>query len=345
MYRKKNRFITNKTALLRKPAKSRVLLIGTRYAIDDIYDVAWRDAYELHGDLVPEFKVKEDGEWSIYNRLGVDEDGNFPNPEVVNKQVLDKAMQEDVWFAMTQLVNHPQKTGLAEFYEMPPKFADIRWSERYRDWLIFYENDPNYGEEEYAVRLSECDVVMSVDPAGTDRGISAKTSRTSIGVWARDADDNVTRIYSRVGYFNTRTMFQHIFEGHKLYPGYIRATYVESNAMQKILLPLLREEEDKAGMWINPQGLNASMDKVARIRNAVGYMLSRGTLYLVRRYSAEFLEEHAIFPMNEYKMDVLDESEKGITGTRTPPSVEQIMAEEEREAEQELVGMDNVFGY
>jgi hypothetical protein len=49
--------------------------------------------------------------------------------------------------------------------------------------------------------------------------------------------------------------------------------------------------------------------------------------------------------MNEYKMDVLDESEKGITGTRTPPSVEQIMAEEEREAEQELVGMDNVFGY
>jgi hypothetical protein len=344
MVRKKNRFITNKSSLLVKPKKDRVLLIGTRYAVDDIYDIAIHDAYEFIGYKVPEFHEKPDGEWSVYNRLA-EEDGVFINPSVVDKPTLDKAMQEDMWYAMTQLMNYPQKTGLAELHDMPPRFADISWSERYHDWLIHYEADPSYDSEGSTVRLGECDVVMTIDPAGTDTGISAKTSRTSIGVWARDAEDRVTRIFSKVGHFGTKRMFEYIFEGHKLYPGYIRATYVESNAMQKIILPLLREEEYAQHMNINPQPLPASGDKKARIRNAVGYALSRGKLYLVRRYSAEFLEEHQVFPMNEYKMDVLDESEKGITATRTPPTLEQVVWEEEREAEVMLVGMNNVFGY
>lgn len=349
MFRKKNRFITNKTALLVKPRRDRVLLVGTRYAVDDIYDVAWKDAYELQGDMVDEFRITESGEWSIYNRLGVTPEGEFPNPEVVNKEVLDKAMQEDMWFAMTQLVNHPQKTGLAEFYEMAPHFATIQWDAYENDWIITYEVDANYDEEpdpdDLRVALRDCDVVMSVDPAGTDRDISAKTSRSSVGVWARDAKDRVTRIWGKVGYLKTRQLFDAMFEGHRLYAGYVRATYVESNAMQKILKPLIEEEQWRKRQWINPQGLPASGDKAARIRNAVGYHLAKGTLYLVRSYSAEFLEEHAIFPMNKYKMDVLDEAEKGITATRTPPGAEAIAEEMYREDEMAEVGSDNAFGY
>lgn len=348
MFRKKNRFITNKSSLLVKPKQDRVMLIGTRYAVDDIYDVAINDAYEFIGYKVEEFKEKPNGEWSVYNRLA-EEDSVFINPEVVNREVLQKAMEEDMWYAMTQLMNYPQKTGLAEFTDMKPKFATVRWSDRYNDYLIEYEDDPNFADEaeaEYnATKLGDCDVVMTVDPAGTDTGISAKTSRSSIGVWTRDSNDRVTRIWGRVGYLSTRGLFDAMFEGNNRYPGYIRATYVESNAMQKIILPLLREEEWRQEQWINPQPLPAKGDKKARIRNVVGYSLSRGQLYLVREYSNEFLEEHAVFPMNDFKMDVLDESEKGITATRTPPSGEQIAKREMREAEEEIDLLDNVFGY
>lgn len=348
MFRKKNRFITNKSSLLVKPKQDRVMLIGTRYAVDDIYDVAINDAYEFVGYKVPEFKVKETGEWSIYNRLA-EEDGKFINPDVVNAQVLQKAMEEDMWYAMTQLMNYPQKTGLAEFTDMRPKFATVKWSDRYNDYLILYEDDPNYAtleeQEYYAVRLGQCDVAMSVDPAGTDTGISAKTSRSSIGIWARDSLDRVTRIWGKVGYLSTRALFDGMFEGHQRYPGYVKGTYVESNAMQKIILPLLREEQLKKGQWINPQPLPAKGDKKARIRNVVGYSLANGKLYLVREYSNEFLEEHAVFPMNDFKMDVLDESEKGITATKTPPSAEYIAARQLQEAEEELELIDNMFGY
>jgi len=348
MFRKKNRFITNKSSLLVKPKQDRVILIGTRYAVDDIYDIAVNDAKEFIGYKVPEFKEKESGEWSVYNRLA-EEDGIYINPDVVNEQVLQKAMEEDMWYAMTQLMNYPQKTGLAEFHELRPKFATLRWSDYYNDYLIIYDDDPNFASDDElefnAVKLGDCDVVMSVDPAGTDTGISAKTSRSSIGVWARDSEDRVTRIWGKVGYLSTNELFNGMFEGNAQFSGYVRATYVESNAMQKIILPLLKDEQWRKHQWINPQPLPAKGDKKARIRNVVGYTLAVGKLYLLRQHSNEFLEEHAVFPMNEYKMDVLDEAEKGITATRTPKSSEQIAEQQIREVSEELELIDNAFGY
>lgn len=344
MYKKKQRFINNKTSLLDEPTVDRVVLVGTRYALDDIYDVAVKDAYEFKGFVVPEFKVKEGGEWSIYNRLG-EENGVYINPVKLNKKILEKAMEQDMWFAMTQLINYPQKAGLTEFHEMPPKFADMRWDDELQDWLIVYDQNKNYDEESASVLLSECDVVMSVDPAGTDRGISARTSRTSIGIWARDWKDRVTRVFSSVGYYDVHKMFDEIFRGHLLYKGYVRGTFVESNAMQKILLPLLREMQSDKQQFINPQGVPASGDKVARIRNTVGLPLSRGKLYLIRQYSKDFMEEHSVFPMNAYRMDVLDESEKGITATRTPLSGSQMRRMDDEAEDMAAMAIDNVFGY
>lgn len=344
MFRKKNRFITNKTSLLLKPKKDRVVLVGTRYAIDDIYEIPVNDAYEFCGYRIPEFNERPNGEWSIYNRLA-EENGVFINPEVTDKDTLEKAMSEDMWYAMTQLFNYPQKTGLAEFVDMKPKFAHIQFDAEANDWVITYEANTNFDEEIVSVCLGDCDVVMSVDPAGTDTGISAKTSRTSIGIWARDAKDRTTRIWQRVGYLSPKQMFDAMFEGNKMFPGYVRATYVESNAMQRIILPLLREAEWEKQQWINPQPLAARGDKKARIRNVVGYQLSRGLLYLTRENSLEFLEEHAVFPMNEFKMDVLDESEKGITATRTPLSIEEKVKQDRHEAEMEIALIDNPFGY
>lgn len=345
MYRKKNRFITNKTALLVKADQDRIILVGTRYAIDDIYDIAINDAYEFQGYVLPEFKVKPDGEWSIYNRLA-EENGVFINPEVTNERVLAKALEEDRWFAMTQLMNYPQKTGLAELNDMEAKKARIEYDEQLHDYVITYMVDKNYSDDkEDSVRLSECDVVMSIDPAGTDKGISAKTSRSSLGVWAKDYKDRVTRIYSKVGYFEITKLFDYMFEGHKKFAGYIRATVIESNAMQKILLPLLRKEELARGMYINPTGKPESQNKTIRIRNTLGVVLRKGKLYLAEGCDREFREELAIFPMNEFRMDVLDESEKGISSTFTPQSGEDLRLREFEDESKLAFASDNVFGY
>lgn len=347
MYRKKNRFITNKTALLKKPKEDRIVLVGTRYAIDDIYDIAINDAYEFVGFREDYFEERPKGEWSIYNRCG-EEDGVYPNPEVTNGDILEKALREDRWFAMTQLMNRPQKTGLAELNMFKPGSASMVWDKKQKDFVLRYDVDRNYeGEDEVeqAVWLSQCDVVMSIDPAGTDKGISAKTSRSSVGVWARDHRDRVTRIFSRVGYFDIYKLFDHIFEGHKQYPGYIRATVIEKNAMQKIILPILRKEEVERGIYINPQGKSESENKVARIRNALGMLLRKNALFLLEGCAKEFVEELQVFPMNEYKMDVLDESEKGITSTYTPMSKEAKIEMQFEDDEAAVAVMDSVFGY
>lgn len=345
MYRKKKRFITNKTALLDEAANDRVVLVGTRYAIDDIYDVAVNDAYEFLGYKVPEFKTVEGGEWSIYNRLA-EEDGVFIHPDKVNKEILDKAMREDRWFAMTQLMNYPQKTGLAELNEFPVGDARLEFVGEVNDWQIIYEPG-NYsgGEEEERVWLSECDVVMGVDPAGTDKGISAKTSRSSVGIWARDREDRITRVFSRVGYFDVNKLFDCIFEGHEKFPGYVRKTVIEINAMQKILLPLIRKEERDRGIYIRAQGKQESQSKIVRIRNTLGAVLNTGKLYLVKGCDREFREELMVFPMNEYKMDVLDESEKSISGTVTPIEGGFYGVDDLDEEEKTVMAGQNVFGY
>lgn len=344
MYRKKNRFINNKTTLLDEAEQDRVVLVGTRYALDDIYDVAVNDAYEFVGYQLPEFTTKEDGEWSIYNRLG-EEDGKFILPTKLNKSILDKAMREDRWFAMTQLINYPQKAGLAELNELPVKSARLEYDNNARDHVIIYEADNYENFEEESVYLSECDVVMSLDPAGTDKGISAKTSRSSLGIWARDYKDRVTRIYSKVGYYDINQMFDYIFEGHKTFPGYIRATMIESNAMQKVLLPLIRREEIRRNIYINPTGKTEGQNKTVRIRNTLGIVLRKGNLYLVKGCDREFREEIMIFPMNEFKMDVLDESEKGISSTFTPEGGQNRLYRQIEEEDLIAQASDNVFGY
>jgi hypothetical protein len=247
---------------------------------------------------------------------------------------------------MTQLMNYPQKTGLAELNDMEAKKARIEYDEQLHDYVITYMVDKNYSDDkEDSVRLSECDVVMSIDPAGTDKGISAKTSRSSLGVWAKDYKDRVTRIYSKVGYFEITKLFDYMFEGHKKFAGYIRATVIESNAMLKILLPLLRKEELARGMYINPIGKPESQNKTIRIRNTLGVVLRKGKLYLAEGCDREFREELDIFPMNEFRMDVLDESEKGISSTFSPQSGEDLRLREFEDESKLAFASDNVFGY
>jgi hypothetical protein len=334
---------TNLNAL-KSDQDARVGVVATRYAIDDCYQRIYDSCRSVRGWTKGDLQPTTNGEWNVYYRM-VEEDGVYLRPGVMNKEKLDRLMIDDPWSAMTQWYNSPLKAGLAEFAEM--KVEECQLVFRDSEWWILKIGDNFSSKEDRIVRLGDCDVAMSVDPAATDKGISAKTCRTSIGVWATDANDNKYRIWSRVGFFNQHTTIDHIFEGHRILHGYIRQTIVEVNAYQKVLKEYLDREQAERGIYLNCQGVQAGGDKKARIRVAFGTYGAKGKLWATADAGRELREELRIFPMSDSKMDVLDESEKGITYTRCPESKESYeerrWQEEAQEAESRVT--ESAFGY
>jgi len=328
---------------LKSDQSARVGVVATRYAIDDCYQRIYDSCKTIRGWTQGDLQPVAGGEWNIYYRL-VEENGLYIRPGVMNKEKLDRLMIDDPWAAMTQWYNSPYKAGLAEFALAEVGECKLVFDEG--EWIIIKLGD-NFGrKEDRVVRLGDCDVAMSIDPAATDRGISAKTCRTSIGVWATDAHDNKYRIWSRVGFFNQHQTVDYVFEGHKVLAGYIRQTIVEVNAYQKVLKEYLDREQFERGTYINCQGVQAAGDKKARIRVAFGTYLSKGRLWATAEAGRELREELRLFPMSESKMDVMDESEKGITYTKQPEDptdkAERLYREEEMA---HADGTFSAFGY
>jgi len=186
---------------------------------------------------------------------------------------------------------------------------------------------------------------MTVDPAGTESGIKAQTSKTSIGVWALDGYGRYYRIWSKVGYFAITEVFDHIFAGNAAFRGFVRATYIESNAMQKVLKPLIEREEMTRNQFVNPQSLAASGDKKARIRSALSLPLKRGKVFLARGCGMEFREELKRFGVGNGSMDCLDESEKAFTVLMKPETRQDRYMREAEMEEAEFAQPMNAFGY
>jgi hypothetical protein len=139
-------------------------------------------------------------------------------------------------------------------------------------------------------------------------------------------------------------MFDHIFQGQLHFSGHVRGVAVETNAMQRILLPLLRKEGLDRQTYINPIAAPSTGDKDARIRNNVGRELQRGTIWLSDGCSTDFIEEKNLFPQSKWKKDVLDAAEKAMTTLRTPSPPENVVTDEYDEEEFHYE-TENVTGY
>jgi hypothetical protein len=320
-------------------------VVATRYAVDDCYQRIYDSCRSVNGWTRGDLQPKPEGEWNVYYRM-VEEDGVFIRPEVMNKEKLDRLMIDDPWAAMTQWYNSPFKAGLAEFSDQVVRECALEYDEKTAEWWIV-KKDPNFLEEREAraVRLSDCDVVMTIDPAATEKGVNAKTCRTSIGIWACDSDDNKYRIWGRVGFFSQHTTIDNVFEGHRVFPGFVRATYVEMNAYQKVLKEYLDREQLDRNTWIGTQGVQAQGDKKARIRVAFGTYLLKGKIWATADAGAPLREELRLFPMSESRMDCLDESEKGITFTRPPVSAKEREERRFQEERRTHAMSGSAFGY
>lgn len=331
---------TNLTAL-RDGVRSRVGLCATRYGIDDCYQNCYESVKEVHGYTDGDLQATSGGKWSVYYRM-VEENGFYLRPDVMNKESLEELVRTDFWAAMTQWYNSPYKTGLAEFVEASVGLCRLVFNKN--EWWIVRVGD-NISDKT-VVRLGDCDVVMTIDPAATDKGIKAKTCRSSIGIWACDSDDNKYRIWSRVGFFSIHELIDHVFEGNRVFNGYVRATFVESNAFQKVLKPLFDAEQLNRKAYVHTIAVQATGDKKARIRVAFGTYLTRNAIWATSEAGKEMIEELRMFPMSESKMDVLDESEKGIVFSQRPDSP-QTRAERLDEEEMRSVQLaeQGSFGY
>jgi hypothetical protein len=350
MFQKKKWFDTNTTALLIS-RESRIHLNGTFYATDDVHSKILEDAKEFHGYADPEFKVNPNGHWAIYYRSWI-ENEKTTFPEVMNEKTYADLLSRNAWSAITQYSNKPRDPALSEFYEFETKRFSLFWSTKKKEWYIIKgamsSEDANWDDEpeESLLRLGSCSTIMTVDPAGTEKGISARTSRTAITVWSMDYEENLYLLWCRAGYYGPVKMFDLIFEGCRRFEGLVKMVGVESAAMQKIIAPLLERERDLRKEYIRPVPIPALGDKEGRIRMNVGRALMQRRVWLCLGEERDFEEERLVFPNNEYRRDVLDASEKAFVALTRPVSPED--EEEEELADEEYqyaVGRNKYTGY
>jgi hypothetical protein len=313
--------------------------------VDDPYQYTIDNAKKFIGYPHPEFTPKPNGKWVVYYRLAV-EDGEVIFPERFTKEDYEELAENDYWTYITQYMNDPQAAGLAEFYQYHTGQCSVVLDDLEQYWIV-KKPDNNFNpfpDESDFVRLADCDCIMTIDPAFTDTGISAKTSRTAIELWARDSNGNNYLIWAKVGYFDTFKAMDFMFYAWARFNGYIRTLFVETNAAQKLLPKLFLKEARERGIHLPITAKPETGDKVARIRSNLGTQLAKNRVWLAKGFSAEFLEEQKVFPQNRYKMDVLDAAEKGVNNLTTPEKTE--LTNERKIAEEEQFRrIRNAAGY
>jgi len=296
MIKARNWFWASEKSLLVSMRDSRVVVIGTRYAEDDVYSDILNRAYALEGGNVPDFEPNPDGRWVVYYRF-VAEDGQIIFPENFTAGSLREMARDDWWTLVTQYFNWPQAAGLAELSDYPPKRCWL--SRENNEWIITRWS----GGEEINVPLSVMDVIQAEDPAATERYTSAKTSRTAWGVLATDEEENVYVIDLRADYVPPDVAIDWLFLGREKWP--IRASFLEMQGAFKMLGPMVRGEEAKRGKWLNLRAANAGTDKDARIRTTLQPVLSKGKLFTDDNCYDLLWEELRSFPQSVRK-DIMD---------------------------------------
>lgn len=337
-------FKTNRRALLRSQRKSRIIFPMTRFSVDDPSALILEDAKEFWGYVCDEFEEKPDGTWIVYNRLGI-ENGKEVCPEVLTMKDLSNQMEDDYWGAMTQSMNRPAKTGLVEFSDFKIKPASLDWNPQTQRYSILFGFDPNFDEPKAAKPLSAFDVVMAIDPASTERDITAKTSRTAIAIWAVDASWDCVLIWRRVGYFDPITWFDYVFDGARKFEGSIRCCVVEAAAMQKILEPLLRKEAAVREYPLYFKPVPALGDKDARIRMKLQPLLAKGKIYAVQGEDVELKQELKVFPQSKWRKDLLDASEKALSEANPPEEFDEDRDAAEGRERRENQYVSDLTGY
>jgi phage terminase large subunit-like protein len=330
MYQTINWFWGSETTLLDSGVRGTVLAIGTRYAVDDLWSTILKECRAAYGCPMEDFEPNPDGHWIVYYRKAIENGESIYPEEWPTEKLLELANNPDrVWEWMTQYQNDPQAAGQAEFSEFKLPTFRLEW-EAERN-LYFLELDHG-GDEVETIYLGDCDVLVLNDPAGTEKYISARTSRSAVGVVAQDPKGRFFLCWLRADYVSVSRMFDWLFEASDKFADYRRATYLEANGPFKVLIDPLRKEERERKKILNLRPFTAAGDKDARIRNNLEPLLKKGQLYVLTSDLLKVMEEVRGFP-NSRKKDILDMLSSGVKNSIKPFPEEEVARRKQEEDE------------
>jgi len=304
-------------SLLIAPARSRIIVVGTRFAIDDVYGEILVEGYEVTGYPLPGWTPNREGQWKIYYRRGI-EDGNIIFPENFDTAFYERLAKKNWWDYVTQYLNDPSDAGLTDLSSYQVGSFEMECSAENGEWFIILPFEDK-------IPLCDCDVIVAGDPAATERYISAKTSRSAVVVLAQDSAGRKFVLSIQADYITAMKFFDWLFAAKTKFGRYVRATYLEASGPFKILGPLIRQEEQFRKMYLNLQSFPAVGDKDARIRSALDAELSQHNLYIAKPFLELFEHEQKAFPQATLK-DILDAVTTALRNSTRPPTPDEEQA-------------------
>ncbi|KKM23824.1 hypothetical protein LCGC14_1611310 [marine sediment metagenome] len=323
----KNWFWASEQSLLNSMRTSRIIVVGTRYAVDDVYDTIIKRAYKVSGHYLRDFKPNVKGKWHIYYRMAVEE-GKVIFPEEFTKEGFEEMAENDWWTYVTQYLNDPEAGGLAELVDYKIKSCTVEWNSVDEQWFIHYKED----NEEKTLALVDCDLIFAGDPAATEKYISSKTSRSAVGALATSYHPKYFLVDLRVGYVTAAKFFLWFFSLANRFKDFYRGTFLEASGPFKIMGPLLKDAAKKAGVYLNLRPFAAHGDKDGRIRSTLQPILDRGELYVAEPYVADVREEQRTFPLAQ-KKDILDMMTMAINNSIKPLSHKELVRRQREDDE------------
>lgn len=329
---------SNVENLIQVAERDRIVVAGTRYGIDDPYEFIMNDIRKRAGywEGIPR-TPKPDGTWNVYYRQA-EEYGKAIFPAKMPLSRLAKIRDTDRWNYLTQQLNNPYTDESAELVSYQPKKAYVDMDRVRNDWTVTY----NFMQQEKHWYVSDCDVVLSCDPAATERDqVKQKTSRTAV-VTVITCPDEVRIVWRvRADYIPVNDLYDWLFDEYELVRP--RATLLETQGGFKVLGPLLREEQIRRGKTISLMDVPKTGEKIGTIRATLQPLLAQGLLYVTEQSEDSLLEEMASFPAG-YKRDILDAVSQGIRGSYVPEDPYTVV-EEEMDEQLFMMGRSKVTGY
>lgn len=329
MYRIGNWLQQSLPTLVSSWRSSRVFIVGTRYANDDVYEPIMASTKAVFGctEDYP-YEVSPDGAWDIYYRRAI-EHGEAVFPEHITKEGLEELARTDWWTYTTQYMNDPRGASINELSSYSPRQCSLEIDPRNNEPFIQLV-ESEYGDQGFEkVYLRDCNVIIAGDPASSESRISSKTSRSALVVLATDYKERRFIVQIQADYVETLSFFDWIFNAKTKFP--MAATRLEAQGPYRMLVKLIQAEERNRHLPLNLLPVTATGDKDARIRTELQPRLERSQVYIVEGFYGLFVSELKGFPTSR-KKDILDALSIALKASSIPRSPLDIEEEEERMA-------------
>lgn len=293
---------------------------GTRYGMKDIYA-----------------KILKDQRYECITIEAINPETGDPNfPDILPLSTLEGIKQTNYMYYRLWYMNDARNPEILDF-----KVSDLK---RYQ----LVEGAMNVPmatiPDVKKVPVTQMDVVITVDPAGSGDAVAAKLdvvrkvkatkSNNAITVWGRDGDGDNFALEMWAGRFAGDNpelqLCRKLLEIARKWKGLFRTIYLESFGAQAAIMTIFNMLCAEVGEYypitLIPRGIQTA--KLVRIRGNLGGPAQNGKVY-TRAGHVQFEEEYASFPESA-TLDLLDASAWAMELLKKPMSSrEEVQQQEE----------------